>query len=255
MVRMNQSSVEVNRNSNEVSDYARQLHDGSVNQSTLLKQLEDSMTAITSSIDKNKDNVLQIERCSDNASEKTSLGDSYMQSMLDTMAQIHSAVEEISQISRMIEEISSQTNLLSLNASIEAARAGEAGRGFAVVASEIGQLSKQTTDALQQTGNIITHAAGIIQEGLDTAGQTATAFHEIQEVTEQYHEISAKLADTVSEQTSAVTYMNDQLIALKDIIDANRNLAEETDKMATNSLEQSESLRDYVSQVKIKEII
>lgn len=255
MMQMNQSSEEVNKNSSEVSDYAKQLHDGSLNQSTLLEQLEESMAAITSSIEKNKDNVLQIERCSENASQKTSLGDSNMQSMLDTMNQIHSAVDEIFQISQLIEDISSQTNLLSLNASIEAARAGEAGKGFAVVAAEIGHLSQQTTDALQQTVEIIQRSADTIQKGLETAGQTAKAFQEIQEVTEQYKEISTKLSDTVSEQTTAVTYVNEQLVSLKNIADENRSLAEETDKMASGSLAQSESLRDYVAQVKIKETV
>lgn len=252
MVQMNQSSIEVNKNSSEVSDYAKQLHDGSLNQAVLLKQLEESMTAITASIEKNKENVLQIEQCSKNASEKTTLGDSYMHSMLDTMKQIHSAVEEISKISQLIEDISEQTYLLSLNASIEAAKAGESGKGFAVVATEIGALSQQTSDALKQTGNIIQNSADIIQRGLETAGQTAKAFQEIQEVTEQYHDISVQLSDTVSEQTTAVSYVNDQLLSLKDIADENKNLAEETDKMAAGSLAQSENLRDYVSQVRIK---
>lgn len=255
MMQMNHSSMEVNRNSSEVSDYAKQLHDGSMSQSALLEQLEKSMEAITVSIEKNKDNVLQIERCSENASEKTSLGDSNMRSMLDTMNEIHSAVDEIFQISQLIEDISSQTNLLSLNASIEAARAGEAGKGFAVVAAEIGHLSQQTTDALQQTVEIIQRSADIIQKGLETAGQTAKAFQEIQEVTEQYREISTKLSGTVSEQTTAVSYVNEQLVSLKNIANENRNLAEETDKMASGSLAQSENLREYVAQVKIKESV
>lgn len=255
MLQMNHSSMEINTNSSEVSDYARQLHDGSLSQEELLTQLEDSMNAITSSIEKNKENVLQIEACSKNASEKTSLGDSYMQSMLDTMNQIHSSVEEISKISQLIEEISSQTNLLSLNASIEAARAGEAGRGFAVVASEIGQLSGQTSDALRQTGELVQNAADTIKKGLETANQTAMAFQEIQSVTEQYHEISEKLSETAAQQTTAVSYVTGQLSSLKDIAGENRNLAEETDKMAAGSLEQSRQLKDYVAQVKIKDAI
>ena len=174
--------------------------------------------------------------------------------MLETMEQIHDAVDEISKISQMVEKISLQTNLLSFNASIEAARAGEAGKGFAVVAQEIGQLSTQTADALQQTGAIISHAVTIIDKGLNTAEETADAFREIQEVSKQYHEISSQLSDTVSKQTSAVVFVNEKLDSLKEINDANQLLAEETTKMASSSLEQSESLKRYVSQVKLKQM-
>lgn len=252
MQKMNQSSIDVNRNANTVSDFAKRLTDGAINQSALLEELEQNMLAITESIEKNKDNVLQMETCSENAEEKTSLGNKYMNSMLETMEQIHDAVDEISKISRMVEKISLQTNLLSFNASIEASRAGEAGKGFAVVAQEIGQLSTQTAEALQQTSTIISDAVTIIEKGLHTAKDTATAFQEIREVSKHYHEISNRLADTVSEQTSSVTYVNKNLDSLKDINDSNQVLAEETSKMAANSLKQSESLKRYVSQVKLK---
>lgn len=253
MIKMNQASAEANHTSMEVSDYARQLFDGSRNQALLLEQLEESMQNITLSIEKNKDNAQKIQQCSENAGEKTALGDGYMQSMLETMSQINTAVQEISQISLLIEDISSQTNLLSLNASIEAARAGESGRGFAVVAGEIGHLSNQTTDALKQTGDIINRSADIIRTGLETANQTAAAFQEIQKVTEQYRHISSRLSETVLEQTAAVDSVNRQLHSLKDIADENSGLAGETDKMAAASLKQSESLKDYVAQVKIRE--
>ena len=116
-------------------------------------------------------------------------------------------------------------------------------------------MSGQTTNALRQTGDIINHSADIIQKGLETANQTARAFQEIQKVTEQYNEISRTLSDTVMEQTTAVDCVNSQLESLKSIADANRSLAEETDKMAASSLAQSEDLKDYVSQVKMKESV
>ena len=254
MQQMNQSSEKVNQNSGEVSNCAKRMLEGSVNQHTLLEQLQQSMGEITESIEKNKDNVIQIEQCAQNATEKAKCGADNMQGMLDTMNQIHSAVEEISQISQMIEDISDQTNLLSLNASIEAARAGEAGRGFAVVAGEIGQLSNQASNALQQTAAIIQSSAEVIQRGLENAKQTANAFREIQEVTNQYLEISSKLAGTVNEQTASVTYMNSQLVSLKDIADDNKQLAEETNDVAASSLEQSENLKHYVESVKIRKM-
>lgn len=252
MEKMAESSLEVNHNSCEVSEYANQLHTGSLEQARLLEQLGASMADITASIEKNKDNVSQIEQYSAEARTKTAQGDSYMQNMLNTIEKINLAVEEISNISQLIEGISNQTNLLSLNASIEAARAGEAGRSFTVVATQIGRLSGQTTDALHKTSEIIQNSTDTIQESIKTASQTAEAFRAIREVTEQYLRISTQLSDTVSEQTTAVTSVNEQLSSLNEIARDNKHLAEETDKMALVSLEQSQDLKNYVDQVKIR---
>lgn len=253
MLRMNQSSQEVTKNSTEVSDCARQLQDASFRQDSLLLQLEESAASIQEAIEKNKEQVHQMESCTESAGEKTALGSASMQSLLSMMHEIHDSVEEISNISRMIGDISSQTSLLSLNATIEAARAGEAGRGFAVVAAEIGQLSGRTSEALRQTDEIISHSAGLIQKGVEAAGETAAAFHEIQNVAEQYRSISVQLSNTAKEQAAAVSSVTGQLDSVRSIAGENRRLAEETAAMAKSSLEQAENLHQYVSQVKLKE--
>ena len=243
---LNQTMVKMNRSSLEVADNARQLLSGSKEQTDVLSDMERNMAAISSSIDKNRDNVLMIEQCAEMATEKTNLGRDYMQDMLDSMSQIHESVNEISKVSLMIDNISRQTTLLSLNASVEAARAGEAGKGFSVVAEEIRELSTQTAQALKETSSLIERSAETIQAGLDTANQTARTFQEISDLTGQYRDISCRLADTVKEQTDAVNNAGGSLLAL-------RNIADRNDEMAAQSLAQAEDLKNYVSQVKIRE--
>ncbi len=239
MLRMNQSSV-------EVSDCARQLLEGSKEQAGILKDMEENMEAITASIEQNRSNVQEMEECADMAGQKTTLGSDNMQNMLEAMSQIQATVQEISKISLLIEDISKQTNILSLNASIEAGRAGKAGKGFAVVAGEIGNLANQTTEALLQTGELITRSTETIQAGLATADQTVDTFREMEELTKQYQKISLRIAKTVQLQTEAVADANNRLNTLQIIADKN-------DKMAAESMSQAEGLRDYVAQVKIKE--
>ena len=243
---LNRTMQQMSKSSVEVSECAKQLLDGSKQQNDLLHSMEENMAAITSSIEKNKEHVLQIEQCAEMANQKTALGGSYMQNMLDSMSQIHKTVDEISNISLMMESISRETNLLSLNAAIEASRAGEAGRGFAVVANEIGSLSKQTTDALLESSNLISRSAEAIRAGLETAGQTADTFREIADLTTQYYTISNQLSDTVKDQTDAVAYAEKRLISLQEIAGKN-------DEMAAESLSQAKTLRNFVAQVKIKQ--
>lgn len=61
------------------------------------------------------------------------------------------------------------------------------------------------------------------------------------------------MTETVAEQTAAVERITEQLVSLQEIAKANRGLAQETDQRAADSLAQSESLTEYVAQVKVKD--
>jgi methyl-accepting chemotaxis protein len=73
------------------------------------------------------------------------------------------AINEIKSLSKTILAITAQTNLLALNASIESARAGEAGKGFAVVANEIGNLARNSKNAVSQIEAISNDIADAVQ--------------------------------------------------------------------------------------------
>ncbi len=242
---LNHSMQKMSLSSVNVSDCAKQLLEGSKEQGALLEDMKENMEAITSSISQNIENAKTLERCVTEAGEKTTLGESDMQNMLHAMSQIDASVKEISNVSLLIEDISRQTNLLSLNAAVEAARAGEAGKGFSVVANEINHLSSQTANALLETGSLIERSAETIQAGLKTAERTAKTFRDIAALTEEYRDISRKLSDTANDQTDAVSHANDCLESL-------HGIAGKNDGMAAESLAQAESLREFVSRVKIK---
>ncbi len=253
MRQVNVTSIDIGKNSDEISDYARQLYDGSSRQTEALGGLNTFINHIIEKLDQIDENSNLVSHRADEANEKVVQGNQQMNDMLETMNDITSNMQEIMEISQMIEEIASQTRLLSLNASIEAARAGEAGRGFAVVAEEIGVLSDQTASALQQTSNIIVRSNKAIEKGMETAKGTENALKEIDSATEEFSKIAVNLIQIVAQQKSAVDQMTAEISSVQKIAVMNQKLAEQTDAKTEQFQAQANELKEFVSQVKLKE--
>ena len=141
------------------------------------------------------------------------------------MIQLIKTAQDISEFVTTIEQITSQINLLSLNASIEAARAGEAGRGFAVVADEVRLLAKNTENAAQDIGRLVTSIASEVNTseqtslklielatnaatGSDTAAVSLISIHNAAQLTQEEINHSTRL---ITEFGIANTKMGERL--------------------------------------------
>ncbi|CAH0119054.1 methyl-accepting chemotaxis protein [Paenibacillus sp. CECT 9249] len=87
--------------------------------------------------------------------EKTSLTEEMVRSMVEKVDSLQESTQSIRKILDMMNNISKQTNILSLNATIEASRAGAAGKGFMVVADEIRNLAEQSRQSIGVVGEMI----------------------------------------------------------------------------------------------------
>lgn len=147
------------------------------------------------------------------------------------------SVDKIQALADAIRNISSQTSMLALNASIEAARAGELGRGFAVVADEIGMLASQSTDTVNDIGNIIIEIRDAMSEMTECLNFTIdfmenTVTHDLKAFSEVGNEYSndAKIFD---EHMSQINNLSKDLTrSIHDIVYAidgiNRTIGEAT---------------------------
>ena len=180
--------------------YATKLYDGFIEQSAALKRLTGKVELITDKTIEIDRNAQHVKESADRARERVDEGQRQMEDMLGTMDSIHRGMQVIITISQLIEDISSQTSLLSLNVSIEAARAGEAGKGFAVVAQEIGQ----TASALEKTGEILGKTRRSIDQGMQTAQDTAESFRNVNQATNEFMEISDDLIRITLQQKEAI---------------------------------------------------
>lgn len=253
MRQVNTASIEISDESSVISDYARKLYSGSLQQADTLTSLKESLDLVIDKSNQIDSNSKQVTSRANETTLKVLEGNNQMSFMLSTMNMISENMREIAKIGKMMEKISSQTKILSLNASVEASRAGEAGKSFAVVAGEIGNLSAQTTMALKQTSQIVQLANHSINEGMRLAENAAESLSAINTATSEFSSISNSLLRIVGEQKAAISQIEAEVNSVQEVASTNQNLAKLTDDKTEEFLVQSKHLEEFVSQVKLKE--
>jgi hypothetical protein len=132
----------------------------------------------------------------------------------EVMERLSSSSSEIMTASSVIQGIAEQTNLLALNATIESARAGDMGRGFAVVAQEVKDLARQSGQ----------HADNI-------NGTLAQVQKEVRTAVAQVAEISAKMQELQSQNSTLAVAMEEQTATVSQIVASIHQAAGETEKI------------------------
>lgn len=221
--RINETSQEVSRYTQNTQNITNQLAEASEHQAQEIAGASSAISEMATSIDQVSANASESAEVAQRSVQIASNGADVVNRSIEGMDTIREQIQETSKrikrlgessqeignIVSLINDIADQTNILALNAAIQASMAGEAGRGFAVVADEVRRLAARTTEATRDIFEVVRlnreladgafngiqnsreHACAV----QDLASQAGNAMDEISRGARQVVEVTSRVAN------------------------------------------------------------
>ncbi len=228
---------------------------------TSINQVSASSEAVASDAQSAADLTEQAKQESEKSKQVVANAMTSMNELLSEVDNTSEAIVAMSEDTQRIEsvlhvigEIAEQTNLLALNAAIEAARAGEQGRGFAVVADEVRALASRTRQSTDEINDMLAKlqaASHSVVSSMDsTKSRCEAASQQTNEVTitldsmtqftEDINQLVAQIASSVKEQSTVTELVNQNMVAINEMVQTlvnnGENTIDQTQKLSNQNL-------------------
>ncbi|MBE5840840.1 MAG: HAMP domain-containing protein [Butyrivibrio sp.] len=253
LLEVKNSSSQVSQGAANMSQGSSDLAEGTTDQAAAVEELTASVNSVTEQTKQLAEVAEKSRSMANEVRDNAEVSARKMHLVTDAMTRITEASAEIEQVTNTIEEIASQTSLLALNASIEAARAGETGKGFAVVADQIGKLADQSSEAAQNTHQLIADTMEEIKNGNSVVAETTEALDAMQHSVEEITDMIIKTGDLAEEQAQSMDEIDKGIEMISNVVQNNSATAEESSAVSQELSEQSASLNSLISQFTINE--
>jgi len=247
------SSVQNNTHSmnervQDVSSSANELTRRTTQQAAALQQTSAAVNQILVALKNSTEKASFASSIAEEAKNSSSKSGGIVSNAVEAMGRIESASAEISQIINVIDEIAFQTNLLALNAGVEAARAGDAGKGFAVVAQEVRELALRSANAAKDIKALISKSGQEVANGVQLVTQTGTALTQIAAHVSNIAEQIQSIAVAAREQSQSLNEINSSMRLMEDATVENGRAAKHTSENMTGLSMEANKLDELMSQ-------
>ena len=247
------SSDQVAIGSNQVSDAAQSLAQGSTQQTGAVEMLQTNIDNIAEGSKHNAENSTRAIENSRVAGQRIQESADYMTELVAAMDNISVQSDNIGKIVETIENIAFQTNILALNAAVEAARAGTAGKGFAVVADEVRRLASNSQQAAKSITDLVLDTTKAVQEGSAIVNNISASMDKTVEVTARTIADIESISESVLGEAKSLENMIISIGQVSAVVQANSATSEETAAASEELSSQAAVMKDLITQFKVRE--
>jgi len=236
----------LNKNTVTLLDTSKALSQSSNHQASALEETAASIDEITSIIQSNANNILNMSSISDKLQETATNGEVLANDTKISMEEINEKVIQINEAITIIDQISFQTNILSLNAAVEAATAGEAGKGFAVVAQEVRNLANRSADAANQIKELVNEATLKTNEGKNITNTMIKGYTNLKEKIVQTKDIIDNVTIASNDQKNRIISINDAISQIDELTQKNSSSTIELNDISSEVQRLSSNIEETI---------
>ncbi|MCE8016439.1 HAMP domain-containing protein [Halomonas sp. MCCC 1A17488] len=240
------STASVNQAAEEIAQGSDELATRTEQAAANLQETSASMEEITATVNHSTESAEQANQLVVATSQVARDGESAMQRVERTMADIDASSSRIAEIVGLIDGIAFQTNILALNASVEAARAGEHGRGFAVVAQEVRTLASRSGEAAKEIRDLINTSVAHARDGSEIVQRAGATMQEIVTSVARVSDVIAEISAGAREQNAGIGQINTAVAEMDTMTQQNAAMVQQTSTTATEMRRHAQHLSDLV---------
>lgn len=242
---------QVDLSADRVATGAQALSQSTLEQSGSVDSVVSNVTAITSQIQSSAEHCGNASDLVAKAAGYASEADTKMELLKESTKNIEESSTKIVTIIKAIEDISFQTNILSLNASVEAARAGTAGKGFSVVADEVRSLAAKSSEAAQNTSDLIKHSIQDVKTGAESTNLAVSAMQVINDCIQSIKVRMDEIASASIQQSEMIVLVENGMKEISEVVQTNTTSAKESADISKELSKEARTLNSLINRFRI----